>query len=110
VTALDTRRVDLTFSISYDDDIEKAQRVIEGVAKRHPLVLDDPEPMIRMNELAASSVNFVARPWVKKENYWTVLCDVTQQVKQAFDANGISIPFPQQDIHVRGVGQLAART
>jgi small conductance mechanosensitive channel len=107
VTANDTRRIDLTFSIGYDDDIEKAQHVLEDVVQHHPLVLKEPEPMIRMNELAASSVNFVVRPWVRKEDYWTVLCDLTQQIKQAFDANGISIPFPQQDIHVRDVSQLA---
>jgi small conductance mechanosensitive channel len=108
VTAMDTRRVDLTFSISYDDDIEKAQHVIEEVLAHHPLVLEEPTPLVRTNELGASSVNFVARPWVKKEHYWTVLYDVTQQVKQAFDAHGISIPFPQQDIHVRA-GQLASK-
>ncbi len=101
VTASPTRRVDLTFGISYDDSIEKAQEVLERVTLAHPLVLKDPEPVIRVNELADSSVNFVCRPWVNGADYWTVYWDLTRQVKEAFDAEGISIPFPQSDLHIR---------
>ena len=101
VTASPTRRVDLTFGISYDDSIEKAQEVLERVTLAHPLVLKDPEPVIRVNELADSSVNFVCRPWVNGADYWTVYWDLTRRVKEAFDAEGISIPFPQSDLHIR---------
>ena len=101
VTASPTRRVDLTFGISYDDPIQKVQEVLERVTLSHPLVLRDPEPTIRVNELADSSVNFVCRPWVNGADYWTVYWDLTRQVKEAFDAEGISIPFPQSDLHIR---------
>lgn len=101
VTASDTRRVDLVFGISYEDSISDAIRVMEQTVKGHPLVLDDPDPVIRVHELANSSVNFVCRPWTKTEDYWTVYWDLTQQVKERFDDAGISIPYPQQDIHVR---------
>jgi small conductance mechanosensitive channel len=101
VTASATRRVDLTFGISYDDSIPEAQRVLEEVVHAHPLVLKDPEPVIRVNELAASSVNFIVRPWSLSSNYWTVYWDLMQQVKLALDAAGISIPYPQQDLHLR---------
>jgi len=101
VTASDTRRVDLTFGIGYDDSIEDAQRVLEETVRAHPLVLADPEPVIRVNELADSSVNFICRPWVNSADYWTVYWDLMRQVKQNFDAAGISIPFPQTDMHLR---------
>ncbi len=105
VTGVETRRVDMTFGISYEDDIAKAQSVLEEVVKAHPLVLKSPEPVIRVHELADSSVNFVCRPWVNTADYWTVYWDITRQVKENFDHHGISIPFPQREIHVR---QLAA--
>jgi small conductance mechanosensitive channel len=101
VTGVETRRVDLTFGISYEDDIAKAQSVLEDVVKAHPLVLQAPEPVIRVHELADSSVNFVCRPWVNTADYWTVYWDITRQVKENFDHHGISIPFPQREIHVR---------
>jgi len=100
VTVNDTRRVDLVFGIAYGDDGEKARRIMEDVVRAHPLVLADPEPVIRMNQLADSSVNFVCRPWTRTGDYWTVYWDLTQQVKQRFDEEGISIPFPQRDVHV----------
>jgi len=100
VTVSPTRRVDLVFGIGYGDDIDKAGAVLERVVRGHPLVLDDPEPVIQVHELADSSVNFVVRPWTKTDNYWTVHWDLTRQVKQAFDAEGISIPFPQRDVHL----------
>jgi small conductance mechanosensitive channel len=103
VTASETRRVDLVFGISYEDSIAEAARVIEDTVKNHPLVLDEPEPVIRVHELADSSVNFVCRPWTKTSDYWTVYWDLTQQVKERFDAAEISIPYPQQDVHVRQI-------
>ena len=99
VTASKTRRVDLVFGISYEDSIPDAAKVIEDVVKAHPLVLDDPAPVIRVHELADSSVNFICRPWTKTVDYWSVYWDLTQQVKERFDAAGISIPYPQQDVH-----------
>ena len=99
VTGSDTRRVDLIFGISYDDDIEQAQGIMEDIVRHHPLVLKDPEPVIAVHELADSSVNFICRPWVKTEDYWTVYWDLTRAVKQRFDAEGVSIPYPQQDVH-----------
>jgi small conductance mechanosensitive channel len=109
VTASDTRRVDLVFGIGYDDSIESALQVLEEVVTRHPLVLKDPTPMIRVSELADSSVNFIVRPWTKTADYWTVYWDLQHAVKDAFDANGISIPFPQTDmhLHVAESGQTA---
>jgi small conductance mechanosensitive channel len=100
VTASDTRRVDLVFGISYDDSIEQAQKVLEEVVAHHPLVLKDPAPMIRVNELADSSVNFIVRPWTKTGDYWTTYWDLQRAVKEAFDNNDISIPFPQTDMHL----------
>jgi len=99
-TASDTRRVDLTFGIGYGDDLDKAQAVLERVVREHPLVLADPAPVIRLHELADSSVNFVVRPWTKTGDYWTVYWDLMKGVKQAFDREGISIPFPQRDVHM----------
>jgi small conductance mechanosensitive channel len=99
VTASNTRRVDLVFGISYDDSIPEAVRVLEETVAAHPLVLKDPEPTIRVSELADSSVNLICRPWVKTEDYWSVFWDLTRQVKERFDAAGISIPYPQRDVH-----------
>lgn len=100
VTASDTRRVDLVFGIGYDDSIEDAQQVLQQVVADHPLILSDPEPVIRVSALADSSVNLICRPWVLSEDYWTVFWDLNQQVKLAFDERGISIPFPQADMHI----------
>jgi small conductance mechanosensitive channel len=100
VTGSDTRRVDMTFGIGYKDDIAKAQRIMEDILKSHPLVLDDPEPNVKVHELGDSSVNFVCRPWTETRNYWTVYWDITRSVKERFDAEGVSIPFPQRDVHL----------
>lgn len=107
VTASDTRRVDLVFGISYDDSIPEALRVLEETVAAHQLVLGDPEPTIRVGELADSSVNLICRPWVKTEDYWAVYWDLTRQVKERFDAAGISIPYPQQDVHFIEAGPAA---
>ena len=100
VTAQRTRRVDLTFGISYGDDIEKAERIFRDIVAEHEKVLDSPEPMIHLHELGESSVNFIVRPWVKTDDYWDVYWDITRTVKLRLDEKGISIPFPQRDVHV----------
>ncbi|MEM7205599.1 MAG: mechanosensitive ion channel family protein [Planctomycetota bacterium] len=100
VTGNDTRRVDMTFGIAYTDDIDQAHQLLTEIVNAHALVLGDPEPTIRLHELADSSVNFIVRPWVKTADYWAVYWDVTKSVKSRFDAAGISIPFPQHDVHV----------
>jgi small conductance mechanosensitive channel len=99
-TSSGTRRVDLTFGIAYSADAEAARRVLDEIVAAHPLVLKDPAPVVRMHQLADSSVNFVCRPWTRSDDYWTVYWDITQQVKTRFDAAGIAIPFPQRDVHV----------
>ncbi|WP_050931664.1 mechanosensitive ion channel family protein [Aestuariivita boseongensis] len=101
VTASDTRRVDLVFGISYEDSIPEAMDVLRRVVINHPAVLKDPQPNIRVHQLADSSVNFICRPWSRTEDYWTVYWDLTHQVKEAFDAAGVSIPYPQQDVHFK---------
>ena len=100
VTGSRVRRVDLVFGIGYEADINKAQQVLEDILSNHPMVLHEPESNVRLHELADSSVNFICRPWVKTDDYWTVYWEVTRNVKERFDAEGISIPFPQRDIHV----------
>ncbi len=100
VTGSDTRRVDMVFGISYTDDIEKSAKVLEDILSKHELVRGEPEPVVRLHELADSSVNFVCRPWVNTADYWTVYWDVTRAVKERFDAENISIPFPQSDVHL----------
>ncbi len=99
VTGITQRRVDLVFGIGYSDDIDKAQTILEKIVTEHKHVLQSPEPIVKLHERADSSVNFVCRPWVKPENYWDVYWDITREVKRQFDAQGVSIPFPQQDIH-----------
>lgn len=99
ITANPTRRVDLEFGIGYDDDFEKAEQIIREVVENHPLVLNDPEPQVVTHALADSSVNIVCRPWAKTSDWWPVKTDVTRAVKRRFDEEGISIPYPQQDVH-----------
>ena len=99
VTAQRTRRVDLVFGVAYSDDIEKVEKILADIVESHELVLDDPEPVIKLHELADSSVNFVVRPWVKTDDYWEVYWDMLRTVKMRFDAEGITIPFPQREIH-----------
>ena len=107
ITGSETRRVDMIFGIGYDDDIAGAEQVLAEILKDHPLILDDPEPVIKVHELADSSVNFVVRPWARTEDYFAVYWDVTRAVKERFDAEGISIPYPQQDIHLQQVETVA---
>lgn len=99
-TASTTRRVDLVFGIGYDDDIDQAKTILAKAVADHALVLKDPAPNIRVNELADSSVNLICRPWTRTEHYWSVYWDLMQTVKQEFDDAGVSIPFPQRDVHL----------
>jgi small conductance mechanosensitive channel len=94
------RRVDFTFGIGYSDDIDKAKAVIERLIAADDRILKDPAHFVAVSELADSSVNFVVRAWVDAANYWGVFFDMTEAVKKAFDKEGISIPFPQSDVHV----------
>ncbi|OEU61031.1 MAG: hypothetical protein BA870_08990 [Desulfuromonadales bacterium C00003094] len=100
VTAQQTRRIDLMFGISYTDDIPKAERVLQEILDNDEKILKDPEPIVRLHELGDSSVNFTVRPWVEMEDYWDVYWSVTRAVKIRFDEEGISIPFPQRDVHL----------
>jgi small conductance mechanosensitive channel len=93
------RRVDMMFGIGYGDDVPRAEKVLDEIVQTCGKVLDDPEPVIRLHELGESSVNFVVRPWVRTEDYWDVYWHVTREVKMRFDAEGITIPFPQRDVH-----------
>ena len=96
----DTRRVDMVFGIGYGDDIRKAKEVITSIIEADERILKDPAPLIAVGELADSSVNFNVRPWVKSGDYWSVYFDLNEKIKMAFDDNGISIPFPQMDVHI----------
>jgi len=99
-SATGTRRVDMVFGIGYEDDIDKAKQVISEILAADDRIFKDPAPQVALSELADSSVNFVARPWVKTGDYWGVFFDTTEAVKKRFDAEGISIPYPQSDVHV----------
>jgi len=100
VTAQTVRRIDLIFGIAYSDDIEKAEIVMAEVVAANPAVLDDPATMIRLHELGDSSVNFIVRPWVNKDDYWETYWALNRAMKLRFDEEGISIPFPQRDVHL----------
>jgi small conductance mechanosensitive channel len=99
-SALHQRRVDMVFGIGYDDDIKKAKDILECILRDDSRVLGDPAPIVAVLELGDSSVNFAVRPWVATADYWGVFFDITEKVKTTFDAEGISIPFPQRDVHL----------
>ncbi|MFV0597424.1 mechanosensitive ion channel family protein [Shewanella sp.] len=100
ITAEHQRRVDMTFGIGYGDNIEHAEAVLKSIVEAHPKVQKFPEPLIKLHVLGESSVDFIVRPWAKPEDYWDVYWDITREVKMRFDAEGISIPFPQRDVHI----------
>ncbi|NDJ82304.1 mechanosensitive ion channel family protein [Vibrio campbellii] len=102
------RRVDMVFGIGYADDLLKAEEVLNDILTSHPSVLRSPEPNIKVHTLNTSSVDFIVRPWVKTDDYWDVYWDVTKEVKLRFDREGISIPFPQQDVHLHMVEKKGA--
>lgn len=99
---MEQRRVDLTFSISYSDSMEKAKEIIRGVVARHDKVLMEPEPVVKVMKLADSSVDIVCRIWVNTPDYWDLYFFMIENVKNEFDKNDITIPFPQRELHVAG--------
>lgn len=99
-SANDTRRVDMVIGVSYEDDLDKVRSTLQGLIDADARILKDPEPLIAVSALADSSVNFTVRPWVKTGDYWGVMFDLTEAVKKRFDEEGISFPFPQQDVHL----------
>ncbi len=102
-SARPTRRIDLVIGIGYGDDMKKARDLILEVLAAEARVLKDPEPVVAVSELGDSSVNFVVRPWVVTGDYWPTRWAITEAIKESFDANGVSIPFPQQDVHMHTV-------
>jgi small conductance mechanosensitive channel len=99
-SANETRRVDMVVGVSYSDDIDKVKSVLQELVAAEERILEDPACTIAVSELADSSVNFVVRPWVNTADYWGVMFDMTEAIKKRFDKEGISIPFPQQDVHL----------
>ncbi len=99
-SARDTRRIDLVIGIGYADDMKKAQALIKQVLDEEPTLLKDPEPAIMLLELGESSVDFAVRPWVKSGDYWTTRAALLENIKTAFDREGINIPYPQRDVHL----------
>lgn len=102
-TAKDTRRIDITIGVSYDDDLKVARDILTEVLGSHPKVLKDPAPKVILMDLADSSINFACRPWVKKEDYWTVRDNLLENFKAKLEAAGCSFPYPQQDIHLHSI-------
>jgi len=96
LTSIGTRRIDFTFGVDYGSDIKQTKELLMKQLISHPKVLTEPAPVVSLFELADSSINFIARPWVKTEDYWTVYFDITENVKEALDAAGIEIPYPHR--------------
>lgn len=101
------RRVDFSFGIGYDDDIDKAKAVLTKIIERNKRILKDPEPFIAVSELADSSVNFAVRVWAEAKDYWDIHFNMNEQVKKEFDKAGISIPYPQTDMHIHNINSLS---
>jgi len=106
-SAKETRRIDLVIGVSYDDEIHKARSLIQGVLAQEERVLEDPAPQVMLLELGASSVDFAVRPWVNSSDYWPVRADLLEKIKLTLEANGLSIPYPQRDVHI--VSTVAAQ-
>ena len=94
------RRVDMVFSVSYSDNVEQVEQLLAEIVADHPATLRSPAPLIKLQTLNTSSVDFIVRPWTKTDDYWDVYWDITRTVKIKFDQAGITIPFPQQDVHL----------
>lgn len=109
-SAKPTRRVDMVFGIGYDDDIKLAKEILERLLAEDERVLKDPAPVVALSELGDSSVNFIARPWVNSGDYWAVAWEMNEKVKTAFDEAGISIPYPQMDIHLNHINSTQQET
>lgn len=102
-SAMDKRRIDIVAGVSYSDDLDKVRRVLESILAEDERILKDPAPTIGVLALADSSINFAVRPWVKTSDYWAVYFNTHEKIKKRFDAEGISIPFPQRDVHLHKV-------
>ncbi len=100
-TAKKIRRIDLVFGVGYESDIKKVREILMGLLQADKRILADPAPQVLVGKLGDSSVDFYARPWCKTEDYWDIYFDLTEKAKLAFDENGISIPFPQMDVHLK---------
>ncbi|MDF1656323.1 MAG: mechanosensitive ion channel [Verrucomicrobiales bacterium] len=105
VTAKNTRRIDLVVGIGYDDDLRKAKRILEELVSEDERVLKDPAPFVAVGELGGSSVDLLVRPWTKTSDYFATKCDLTERIKLALDDAGISIPYPQMDVHLDSSGE-----
>lgn len=103
ITARETRRLDLVIGISYDDDIRRARELIMEIISQDERILKEPAPVVNVAALGESSIDLNVRPWVRKGDYWTVRPELLETIKTRFDANGISIPFPQRDVHLHEV-------
>ncbi|NOX10089.1 MAG: mechanosensitive ion channel [Gammaproteobacteria bacterium] len=103
ISANPTRRIDLIIGIGYEDDLRKAKDILENILQQHSDILDDPAPAVALAELADSSINFNVRPWVKAEDYWGIRSQLLETIKITFDQENISIPYPQQDIHLHKI-------
>lgn len=104
-SAKETRRIDLVVGVGYDDDLRETRAVLEKILSDEPRILTDPAPLIAVSNLGESSVDFVVRPWVKSSDYWPVKFALTERIKLSLDEKGISIPYPQRDVHVHNVGE-----
>jgi len=102
-SAKDTRRVDMVIGVGYNDDLKVAAKILSEVCDKHALVLKEPGTKIFINNLGDSAVDFVVRPWVKSEDYWTVLADVLETAKVELESAGCNIPYPQTDVHIHQV-------
>ncbi len=102
-SAKSTRRVDLIFSVGYENNIPHVKEILSKIVENHKLILKDPEPFIGVNAHSASSIDFVVRAWCNTENYWNIYHDLLEEVKITFDKENISIPYPQMDLHLKEV-------
>lgn len=105
-SAMATRRIDLVFGVGYDDNVASAKEIMMSILEADERILKDPAPQVMMLELADSSVNFAVRPWVASGDYWAVRADVLEKIKKALEDAGLSIPYPQRDVHL--IGQVAS--
>lgn len=105
LTTKETRRIDLVIGIAYEDNIVRAKETLEDIMSRIPYILNDPKPAIMVLELGESSINLAVRPWVKTGDYWGVRSELLQMIKEEFDKQGLSIPYPQRDLHVYNVNE-----
>lgn len=99
-SANDTRRVDMVIGVGYGDDLSKVKQIIEEMIAADERVLAEPAPFVGVSNLGESSVDFVVRPWTMSSDFWQFKCDFTKAIKEKFDAEGVSIPFPQRDVHI----------